>query len=84
MTSPWANHEMRPCQLGLQSLGHRQGDFGIVVSPHKLDGALHASERPVIVLGQSAHQNVAHDARGGTVVIGPVTLPQPFHPLLPD
>ncbi len=82
MTRPGANHEMRPRQLSLQSLGHRQGNLRVVVTPHQLDGALHARERLVIVFGERAHENVPHDTRGRTVVVGPVTLPQSFHPLV--
>ncbi len=75
MTCTWANNEMRIRQFVSQLLGDRQGSSRVVVAPHELDGTLQCSERRSVILGEGTHEDVTHDTRCRTVVIGPVAPP---------
>jgi hypothetical protein len=74
MAGTRANNEMSVWQLTLQLLGRRQGSSRVVVTPHQLDRTPHRSDRRSVILCKRTHENVPHDAGGGTVVIGPVAL----------
>ena len=78
-----ADDEMGVGKLALRRCsGHRKRRRRVVVTPHELDRASHRSERVRVVLGERSHENVAHDAGGGAVVVRAVTLAQRLEPFL--